>query len=67
MWRDMVWVPGPPNSSVDTMRASDGGSGGGGGGYYGVSFSSEKGLTQGEPLLPNIFNVVVDAVVCHWE
>ena len=24
-------------------------------------------MTQGDPLLPIIFNVVVDAVVCHWE
>ena len=24
-------------------------------------------MTQGEPLSPNIFNVVVDAVVHHWE
>ena len=24
-------------------------------------------MTQGDPLLPNIFNVVVDEVVRHWE
>ena len=24
-------------------------------------------MTQGDPLLPNIFNVVVEAVVHHWE
>ena len=24
-------------------------------------------MTQGEPILPNIFNVVVEAVVRHWE
>ena len=24
-------------------------------------------MTQGEPLLTNIFNVVVEAVVHHWE
>ena len=23
-------------------------------------------MTQGDPLSPNILNVVVDAVVCHW-
>ena len=23
-------------------------------------------MTQGDPLSPTIFNVVVDAVVCHW-
>ena len=37
------------------------------GGYYGVPFRGERGVTQGYPLLPTIFNVVVDAVVCHWE
>ena len=25
-----------------------------------------KGVTQGNPLSPTIFNVVVDAVVHHW-
>ena len=24
------------------------------------------GVTQGDPLSPTIFNVVVDVVVCHW-
>ena len=24
-------------------------------------------MTLGDPLLPTIFNVVVDAVVCHWK
>ena len=24
-------------------------------------------MTQGDPLFPTIFNVVVDAVVCHWD
>ena len=37
------------------------------GGYYGVTFRNERGVTQGGPLLPTIFNVVVDAVVRHWE
>ena len=23
-------------------------------------------MTQGDPLSPTIFNVVVDTVVCHW-
>ena len=27
----------------------------------------ERDVTQRDPLLPTIFNVVVDAVVCHWE
>ena len=34
-------------------------------GYYGAAFWGERGLTQGEPLSPTIFNVVVDAVVQH--
>ena len=37
------------------------------GGYYRASFRGERGVTQGDPLLPTIFNVVVDAEVCHWE
>ena len=37
------------------------------GGYYGAPFRRERGVTQGDPLLPTIFNVVVYAVVCHWE
>ena len=24
-------------------------------------------MTQGNPLLLTIFNLVVDAVICHWE
>ena len=36
------------------------------GGYYGTGFKGERGVTQGDPLLPTIFNVVVDAVVRHW-
>ena len=37
-----------------------------GGGYYGTAFKRERGVTQGDPLSPTIFNVVVDAVVRHW-
>ena len=37
------------------------------GGYYGTPFPRERGITQGDPLSPTIFNVVVDAVVFHWE
>ena len=37
------------------------------GGYYREPFHGERGLTQGDPLLPTIFNVVVDTVVRHWE
>ena len=36
------------------------------GGYYGTEFRGERGGTQGDPLSPTIFNVVVDAVVWHW-
>ena len=36
------------------------------GGYYGTAFGGERGVTQGDPLSPTIFNVVVDAVVRHW-
>ena len=36
-------------------------------GYYGAPFCIDRGVTQGYPLLPTIFNVVVDAVFCHWE
>ena len=37
-----------------------------GGGYYGTGFKGERGVTQGDPLSPTIFNLVVDAVVHHW-
>ena len=36
------------------------------GGYYGEPLCGEQGATQGYTLSPTIFNVVVDAVVCHW-
>ena len=36
------------------------------GGYYGEAFKGARGDTQGDPLSPTIFNVVVDAVVSHW-
>ena len=36
------------------------------GGYYGETFTGDQGVTQGDPLSPTIFNVVVDAVVRHW-
>ena len=34
--------------------------------YYGTGFKGERGVTQGDPLSPTIFNVVVDTVVRHW-
>ena len=36
------------------------------GGYYRTVFKGARGVTQGDPLSPTIFNVVVDAVVRHW-
>ena len=36
------------------------------GGYYGEAFKGAKGVMQGDPLSPTIFNVAVDAVVRHW-
>ena len=36
------------------------------GGYYAEAFKGARGVTQGDPLSPTIFNVVVDAVVRHW-
>ena len=35
------------------------------GGYYGEAFKGYRGVTQGDPLSPTIFNVVVYAVVRH--
>ena len=36
------------------------------GGYYGAAFKCDRGLIQGDPLPPTIFNVVVDAVLRNW-
>ena len=36
------------------------------GGYYGTGFKGERVVTQGDPLSPTIFDVVVDAMVRHW-
>ena len=35
-------------------------------GNYGTRLKGERGVTQGDPLSPTIFNVVVDTVVRHW-
>ena len=36
------------------------------GGYYGAAFKGARGVTQGDPLSPTIFNMVVDDVVRQW-
>ena len=33
--------------------------------YYGTAFQGARGVTQGDPLSPTIFNVVVDVMVRH--
>ena len=33
--------------------------------YYGTPFKGHQGFTQGVPLSPTIFNMVVDAVISH--
>jgi hypothetical protein len=35
-------------------------------GYYGDPFGATRGVTQGDPVSPTIFNIVVDAVVRYW-
>ena len=35
-------------------------------GYYGEVFKGARGVTQGKPLSPTIFNVALDPVVRHW-
>ena len=34
--------------------------------YYRVALTGARGVTQGYPLSPTIFNMVVDAIVQHW-
>ena len=35
-------------------------------GYFGRPLKGYRGVTQGNPLYPTIFNVVVDSVIRHW-
>ena len=35
-------------------------------GYYGVPFRAERGVTQGGPLSPTVFNLMVDAIMREW-
>ena len=34
--------------------------------YYGTPFKGDQGVTQGGPLSPTIFNMMVDAVIFQW-
>ena len=34
--------------------------------YYGTPFKGHQWFTQGDPLSPTIFKMVVDTVICHW-
>ena len=36
------------------------------GGYYRSEFNGARGVMQGDPLSPTIFNVLVGALVRHW-
>ena len=36
-------------------------------GYYGRIFRERRGVTQGGPLSPTIFNLMVDAILREWE
>ena len=35
--------------------------------YCGDPFTGSRGVTQGDPLPPTIFNMLVDAIILHWE
>ena len=34
--------------------------------YYSNPFKVHQGVTQGYPLSPTLFNMIMDAVICHW-
>ena len=34
--------------------------------YYGTHFKRNQGVTQGDPLSPTNFNMVVEVVIIHW-
>ena len=36
------------------------------GGYFGHTLKGDRGVMQGYPLYPTIFNVVVDSAIYHW-
>ena len=63
-WRGVVWVPGPSASSAGIgssficWRRMEGNT---------ENPSVERGVTQGNPLPPTTFNVVMDTVVRHLE
>ena len=64
---DMEWNRGKISCSVSTGTAYPWWiRNGGGGGYYSNPLKGHRGVTQGEPLPPMLFNVVVEVVVWHW-
>ena len=36
------------------------------GGFYGEPFQANRGVTQGGPFSPRLFNIMVDAIVREW-
>ena len=36
-------------------------------GFYGMIFKARRGVSQGGPLLPTIFNLMVDVITSEWE
>ena len=67
MPRDIGTVQGGTSILVTTEDVLGGDDDGGTGGrVLRVRLKVARGVTQGDPLSPTIFNVVVDAVVRHW-